>query len=227
MSKAEESSVAALRKTLRAASDASTRRRTSRAASDASANARLALTPVLPKVHAALDGSAVADEEDEVVDIQARYGRKLSRGATRSESISLIREARKQLRESGSDAKDGHAAEASQQDAEDDNKTRLSFRPDLPNIPASAPLSRVQSNAIPEEFVLDDDLRDTGKLASTRGVLIIAVAGVAQMLDNVSMTSVNISLPAIGKALNIESGDLQWLISGYTLTFGGFLLLGA
>ena len=226
MSKAEESSVAALRKTLRAASDASTRRRTSRAASDASANARLALTPVLPKVHAALDESAVADDEEEV-DIQARYGRKLSRGATRSESISLIREARSQPGHAGSDAADGHAAEASQQDAEDDNKTRLSFRPDLPNIPASAPLSRVQSNAIPEEFVLDDDLRDTGKLASTRGVLIIAVAGVAQMLDNVSMTSVNISLPAIGKALNIESGDLQWLISGYTLTFGGFLLLGA
>ena len=226
MSKAEESSIAALRKTLRAASDASTRRRTSRAASDASANARLALTPVLPRVHAALDESAVADDEEEV-DIQARYGRKLSRGATRSESISLIREARSQPGHAGSDAADGHAAEASQQDADDDNKTRLSFRPDLPDIPASAPLSRVQSNAIPEEFVLDDDLRDTGKLASTRGVLIIAVAGVAQMLDNVSMTSVNISLPAIGKALNIESGDLQWLISGYTLTFGGFLLLGA
>lgn len=39
------------------------------------------------------------------------------------------------------------------------------------------------------------------------------------------MTGVNISLPAIQKDFGVDSSSLQWLISAYTLTFGGFLLL--
>lgn len=39
------------------------------------------------------------------------------------------------------------------------------------------------------------------------------------------MTSVNIALPAIRSEFSVSSSDLQWLISAYTLTFGGFLLL--
>lgn len=45
------------------------------------------------------------------------------------------------------------------------------------------------------------------------------------MLDNVFMTGANISLPAIQREFDVGAGDLQWMISAYTLTFGGFLLL--
>jgi EmrB/QacA subfamily drug resistance transporter len=37
---------------------------------------------------------------------------------------------------------------------------------------------------------------------------------------------VNVALPSIQTALDFSQGDLQWVVSAYTLTFGGFLLLG-
>jgi len=40
-------------------------------------------------------------------------------------------------------------------------------------------------------------------------------------------TIVNVALPDIAKALSVRSNsDLQWVVTGYKLTFGGFLLLG-
>lgn len=44
-------------------------------------------------------------------------------------------------------------------------------------------------------------------------------------MDNVFNTAVSIALPAIQRDFDIRSSDLQWTISAYTLTFGGFLLL--
>jgi EmrB/QacA subfamily drug resistance transporter len=37
---------------------------------------------------------------------------------------------------------------------------------------------------------------------------------------------VNVALPSIQKDLHYSQGDLQWVLSAYALTFGGFLLLG-
>jgi MFS family permease len=37
---------------------------------------------------------------------------------------------------------------------------------------------------------------------------------------------VNVALPAIQKAFNMSQTNLQWIVTAYTLTFGGFLLLG-
>lgn len=64
-----------------------------------------------------------------------------------------------------------------------------------------------------------------GTLASPRGAAILICACTAQLLDNIFLTGVNISIPAIQKEFNVPSTDLQWLLSAYTLTFGGFLLL--
>src|SRR5215210_452300 len=36
---------------------------------------------------------------------------------------------------------------------------------------------------------------------------------------------VNIALPSIEEALGFSEKHLQWVVSGYALTFGGFLLL--
>jgi EmrB/QacA subfamily drug resistance transporter len=37
---------------------------------------------------------------------------------------------------------------------------------------------------------------------------------------------VNVALPSIGKSLDFSRDNLQWVITAYSITFGGFLLLG-
>ncbi|TVY89701.1 Drug resistance protein, partial [Lachnellula willkommii] len=64
-----------------------------------------------------------------------------------------------------------------------------------------------------------------GKLKSWRGAFVLLVTCGSQLMDNIFMTAVNIALPTIQKEFDVPVGDLQWLISAYTLTFGGFLLL--
>jgi EmrB/QacA subfamily drug resistance transporter len=55
-------------------------------------------------------------------------------------------------------------------------------------------------------------------------LLIIAVAQFMVVLDT---SIVNVALPSILKALNFANpADLQWVVTAYTLAFGGFLLLG-
>jgi EmrB/QacA subfamily drug resistance transporter len=55
-------------------------------------------------------------------------------------------------------------------------------------------------------------------------LLIIAVAQFMVVLDT---SIVNVALPAIFKGLHFTApADLQWVVSAYTLAFGGFLLLG-
>lgn len=45
-------------------------------------------------------------------------------------------------------------------------------------------------------------------------------------LDLANLSAITIALPTIQKDFNINVSDLQWIISAYALTFGGFLLLG-
>src|SRR5260370_3299449 len=42
----------------------------------------------------------------------------------------------------------------------------------------------------------------------------------------VDLTIVNVALPTIGRKLHFPESDLQWVVTAYGLTFGGFLLLG-
>jgi MFS family permease len=42
----------------------------------------------------------------------------------------------------------------------------------------------------------------------------------------VDLTIVNVALPTIGLKLHMPESSLQWVVTGYALTFGGFLLLG-
>ncbi|HEU5425366.1 MAG TPA: MFS transporter, partial [Actinocrinis sp.] len=42
----------------------------------------------------------------------------------------------------------------------------------------------------------------------------------------VDMLIVNVALPTIGTKLHFAQADLQWVVTAYALTFGGFLLLG-
>ncbi|GAA2593025.1 DHA2 family efflux MFS transporter permease subunit [Winogradskya consettensis] len=54
----------------------------------------------------------------------------------------------------------------------------------------------------------------------------LAVVAVAQFMVVLDVTIVNVALPDIQQDLGFSASALQWVISAYTLLFGGFLLLG-
>jgi EmrB/QacA subfamily drug resistance transporter len=53
-----------------------------------------------------------------------------------------------------------------------------------------------------------------------------ALLAVAYFMTIVDLTIVNVSLPTIGRDLQFSETSLQWVVTAYALTFGGFLLLG-
>ena len=68
-----------------------------------------------------------------------------------------------------------------------------------------------------------DISRDSG---SRKKWLALAVIAVSQLLIVLDATIVNIALPTAQTALHISDADRQWMITAYTLAFGGLLLLG-
>jgi EmrB/QacA subfamily drug resistance transporter len=54
----------------------------------------------------------------------------------------------------------------------------------------------------------------------------LAVLGVAYLMVVLDVSIVNVALPSIQKELDFSPENLQWVVSAYALTFGGFLLLG-
>ncbi|HST38960.1 MAG TPA: MFS transporter [Conexibacter sp.] len=48
----------------------------------------------------------------------------------------------------------------------------------------------------------------------------------ALFLDGLDVSMVGVALPSIGADLSLSTGDLQWVVSGYVLGYGGLLLLG-
>jgi EmrB/QacA subfamily drug resistance transporter len=52
------------------------------------------------------------------------------------------------------------------------------------------------------------------------------VIALAQLMVVLDATIVNIALPSAQKALDMTDGNRQWVITAYTLAFGGLLLLG-
>src|SRR6202161_3544802 len=56
--------------------------------------------------------------------------------------------------------------------------------------------------------------------------LALALLAMTQFVIVIDASIVNIALPSIGRALKFSRDDLSWVVNAYTLTFGGFLLLG-
>jgi EmrB/QacA subfamily drug resistance transporter len=56
--------------------------------------------------------------------------------------------------------------------------------------------------------------------------LVLVLVCLAQFMVVLDATIVNVALPSIQSDLQFSATDLQWVINGYTLMFGGFLLLG-
>jgi EmrB/QacA subfamily drug resistance transporter len=67
---------------------------------------------------------------------------------------------------------------------------------------------------------------DAASPAPRFGGLLLAIMCSAQLVLAIDFNVVNIANASIERALHFNSGNLQWTITAYALTFGGFLLLG-
>ena len=62
--------------------------------------------------------------------------------------------------------------------------------------------------------------------ATRKSWALLAVALAAQILVVLDISVVNTALPTIGRALDLDGSDLQWLVTAYLMMSGGGLLLG-
>ena len=72
----------------------------------------------------------------------------------------------------------------------------------------------------PDEFVEPPASGETNRW------LVLVIVCLAQFMVVLDATVVNVALPSIQADLGFSAANLQWVINGYTLVFGGFLLLG-
>src|SRR5215218_10588190 len=63
-------------------------------------------------------------------------------------------------------------------------------------------------------------------LSTPRGRQMLVLLCAVAFLDFVDASIVNVALPSIRRDLHFSVQSLQWVLSGYVLTYGGFLLLG-
>jgi EmrB/QacA subfamily drug resistance transporter len=69
-------------------------------------------------------------------------------------------------------------------------------------------------------------VQDASPLSSRRGVAILILLCLVQFMDVLDASILNIALPSIKRDLGFTQESLQWVVNGYILTYGGFLLLG-
>jgi EmrB/QacA subfamily drug resistance transporter len=56
--------------------------------------------------------------------------------------------------------------------------------------------------------------------------LVLAVVGAAFFMTILDVAIVNVAIPSIQTDLDIDESTVQWVVTAYAITFGGFLLLG-
>jgi len=62
--------------------------------------------------------------------------------------------------------------------------------------------------------------------ADSRKWLTLAIVGAAFFMTILDVAIVNVAIPSIEKDLNVTETTVQWVLIAYSITFGGFLLLG-
>ena len=63
-------------------------------------------------------------------------------------------------------------------------------------------------------------------LATRKGKVMLTLLCAVAFLDFLDTSIVNVALPSIARDLHFSVQNLQWVLSGYVVTYGGFLLLG-
>jgi EmrB/QacA subfamily drug resistance transporter len=71
-----------------------------------------------------------------------------------------------------------------------------------------------------------DKREEASSLSSRRGIAILLLLCLVQFMDVLDASILNIALPSIKSDLDFSQQSLQWVVNGYILTYGGFLLLG-
>jgi EmrB/QacA subfamily drug resistance transporter len=74
--------------------------------------------------------------------------------------------------------------------------------------------------------VIDSPNTATRRAGSHNPWLVLVIACMAQFMVVLDASVVNIALPSVQRGLHFSASNLQWIVNGYTLIFGGFLLLG-
>src|SRR5258707_157364 len=86
------------------------------------------------------------------------------------------------------------------------------------------PFTTVNADLVTAEDIGAAPTRDD---ASSQGVgVALVVISTAQLMVVLDATIVTVALPSIQRSLHFSTADLQWVLSAYTLTFGGLLLFG-
>jgi EmrB/QacA subfamily drug resistance transporter len=70
---------------------------------------------------------------------------------------------------------------------------------------------------------MQDHTNSQSSINRWRAFALLAVSFFMTVID---LTIVNVSLPTIGRDLHFSETSLQWVVTAYALTFGGFMLLG-
>ena len=86
--------------------------------------------------------------------------------------------------------------------------------------------SNTVTDPVPPTGAVREVQTDTTDELDPRRWLALGVIAVAQLMIILDASIVNIALPSAQMDLHISDADRQWMITAYTLAFGGLLLLG-
>ncbi|TFK37329.1 major facilitator superfamily domain-containing protein [Crucibulum laeve] len=100
------------------------------------------------------------------------------------------------------------------------NRTCLSPCPTLVGDHDEEKGSKEKFSETPEVAVTE-----SASLTPLRKILILSILSAAQFFDIFNAVASIVSLPQISKDLNFQPGTIQWILSGYTLTFASFMLV--
>jgi EmrB/QacA subfamily drug resistance transporter len=67
--------------------------------------------------------------------------------------------------------------------------------------------------------------RPAAARSGSKNLLLVLIC-LAQFMVILDVSIVNVALPSIRGGLHFDTSGLQWVVNAYTITFGGFLLLG-
>jgi EmrB/QacA subfamily drug resistance transporter len=98
----------------------------------------------------------------------------------------------------------------------------------------AATTTEAVSNSITRTVMSDNIALNASPITATSGVeppdprrwLALSVLALAQLMVILDGTIVNIALPSAQQALHISTANRGWIVTAYTLAFGGLLLLG-
>ncbi|HXP98896.1 MAG TPA: MFS transporter, partial [Solirubrobacteraceae bacterium] len=87
---------------------------------------------------------------------------------------------------------------------------------------ATAPTENIQPTQGAQQTAAHSEVE---RKRERRRWIALAVLCLGQLMMVLDATIVNVALPSIQRELHFSQGNLTWVINGYLVTFGGFLLL--